>query len=51
MIKEVYQAVLDCEDVIPGMIATVQTHGELAHFHPHAHVIVTDGDDNRKETG
>ena len=43
VIREVYQAVLDRDDVIPGMIATVQTFGELAHFHPHAHAVVTDG--------
>jgi hypothetical protein len=35
VIMEVYQSVLDRDDVVPGMIATVQTHGELAHFHPH----------------
>ncbi len=43
VIMEVYQSVLDRDDVVPGMIATVQTHGELAHFHPHCHGIVTDG--------
>jgi len=43
VIREVYQAVLDRDDVIPGMIATVQTFGELAHWHPHVHSIVTDG--------
>jgi len=43
VIREVYQAVLDREDVVPGMIATVQSFGELAHFHPHVHSIVTDG--------
>ena len=42
VIKEVYQKVLDREDVIPGMIAAVQTFGELAHFHPHIHAVVTD---------
>jgi len=43
VIKEVYQTVLDRDDVLPGMIATVQTFGELAHWHPHVHSIVTDG--------
>ena len=43
VVKEVYQAVLDRDDVIPGMIAAVQTFGELAHFHPHVHALVTDG--------
>jgi len=43
VVKEVYQAVLKRTDVIPGMIVTVQTFGELAHWHPHVHAIVTDG--------
>jgi len=43
VIREIYQTVLNRDDVTPGMIATVQTHGELAHFHPHVHSILTDG--------
>ena len=43
VVKEVYQSVMDRDDVIPGMIAAVQTFGELAHFHPHVHAVVTDG--------
>ena len=43
VLKEVYQAVLQRDDVSPGMIAAVQTFGELAHFHPHVHAVVTDG--------
>ena len=43
VIKEVYQAVMNRTDVTPGMIVTVQTFGELAHWHPHVHTIVTDG--------
>lgn len=43
VIKEVYQVALGRDDVIPGMIANVQTFGELAHFNPHAHTITTDG--------
>lgn len=43
VIKEVCQSVLDRPDAVPGMIATVQTFGELAHWHPHVHTIVTDG--------
>ena len=31
------------EDVVPGMIAAIQTHGELLHWHPHLHVLVTCG--------
>jgi hypothetical protein len=43
VIRKVYLSVLDREDVIPGMISAVQTFGELAHWHPHVHSIVTDG--------
>ena len=31
------------EDVVPGMIAAIQTHGELLHWHPHLHVLITCG--------
>ena len=34
---------LDREDVVPGMIAAIQTHGELLHWHPHLHVLITCG--------
>ncbi len=30
-------------DVVPGMIAAIQTHGELLHWHPHIHVLLTCG--------
>jgi len=43
VIRAIYQAVLDRDNIVPGMIAIVQTHGELVHFHPHVHAIVTDG--------
>ncbi|MDA1054499.1 MAG: transposase [Planctomycetota bacterium] len=29
--------------VTPGMMAAIQTHGELLHWHPHIHVLVTCG--------
>jgi len=29
--------------VAPGMIAAIQTHGELLHWHPHLHALVTCG--------
>jgi hypothetical protein len=32
------------EDVVPGMIGAIQTHGELLHWHPHIHVLVTCGE-------
>jgi hypothetical protein len=31
------------EDVVPGMVAAIQTFGELMHFHPHVHGLVTCG--------
>ena len=31
------------QDVVPGMIGTIQTHGELLHWHPHIHALVTCG--------
>ena len=31
------------QDVLPGMVAAIQTHGELLHWHPHFHVLLTCG--------
>jgi hypothetical protein len=31
------------DDVAPGMVAAIQTFGELLHFHPHFHVLLTCG--------
>ncbi len=31
------------DDVVPGMIAAIQTHGELLHWHPHIHTLLTCG--------
>lgn len=31
------------QDVAPGMIGTIQTHGERLHWHPHIHALVTCG--------
>jgi len=31
------------EGIVPGMIAAIQTHGELLHWHPHIHVLITCG--------
>ncbi len=42
-IKTETQRLLGREDVIPGMIAGIQTHGELLHWHPHIHALVTCG--------
>lgn len=42
-VREVYRAVLDDEDALPGMVGSIQTFGELIHWHPHIHALVTDG--------
>jgi hypothetical protein len=42
-VLEVYRAVLDRRDVTPGMIAAIHTFGELVHWHPHLHALLTDG--------
>ena len=42
-IREVYRAVLERDDLVPGGIITIQTFGQLIHFHPHLHGLVTDG--------
>ena len=42
-VLDVYRAVLDRRDVTPGMIGAIHTFGELLHFHPHLHALVTDG--------
>jgi hypothetical protein len=42
-VLEVYRAVLDRHDVTPGMVAAIHTFGQLIHWHPHLHALVTDG--------
>lgn len=36
-------AALGESDVVPGVISLAQSFGSLAHWHPHLHVLVTDG--------
>ena len=43
VIREVYQAVFGRKDVVSGIVADVQTFGELSHWHPHVHAVVSDG--------
>jgi len=45
-VLQVYRAVLDRDDVTPGMIVCIQSFGELAHWHPHIHAPVPDGQDS-----
>jgi hypothetical protein len=42
-VLEVYRNELGREDILPGMIAGIQTFGQLVHWNCHAHAIVTDG--------
>ena len=30
-------------DVVPGVVASIQTFGTLVNWHPHLHLVVTDG--------
>ena len=41
--RDVYRQALGRNDVTPGLIAGIQTFGELIHFHPHIHALVSDG--------
>ncbi len=42
-IKAEVQRLLGRDDVAPGMIGAIQTFGELLHWHPHMHALVTCG--------
>jgi hypothetical protein len=42
-VLEVYRAVLDRPHAVPGMVTAIHTFGELVHWHPHLHALVTDG--------
>ena len=42
-LKAEAQRLLGRDDVVPGMIAAIQTHGQLLHWHPHMHVLITCG--------
>ena len=37
------QRMLDRQDVVPGMIAAIQTFGQLVQWNPHLHCLVTCG--------
>ena len=42
-IRDVYRAVLGRDNIVPGVVAGIQTFGELIHWHPRIHALVTDG--------
>ena len=39
----VYRAASGRPDAVPGMVGAIQTFGQLVHFHPHMHALVTEG--------
>jgi ribosomal protein S27E len=41
--RDVYAAAFGRAGLQPGMVTALQTFGELAHWHPHVHALVTDG--------
>ncbi len=42
-VRQYAREVLDRKDAVPGMIAAMQTSGELLNWHPHIHALVTCG--------
>lgn len=49
-VLEVYRAVLSRNDVVPGMVAGIQTHGQLSNWHPHIHALASYGAFTREGT-
>jgi hypothetical protein len=43
VVLDVHRAVIGRDDVVPGMVVGIQTHGELSNWHPHLHSLTTDG--------
>jgi hypothetical protein len=39
----VYRAVSGRPDAVPGMVGAIQTFGQLVHWHPYTHALVTEG--------
>jgi hypothetical protein len=42
-VRDVYAAALGHDGLVPGMLTALQTFGELAHWNPHVHALVTNG--------
>ena len=42
-VKEVYQAVLEEKEAVPGMVATIQTFSSILSWNCHIHSLVSDG--------
>ena len=43
VVRQVYAAASDHPEAVPGMIGAIQTFGDLVHFHPHIHALVSEG--------
>ncbi len=42
-VLEVFRAVLDRDDVVPGMVVGTQTYGQHSNWHPRMHALTTYG--------
>ena len=42
-LRDFMRATLREPDVVPGVVACIQTHGSVVNWHPHLHCLVTDG--------
>ena len=42
-VTTVYRAVSGRPDALPGVVGAIQTFGQLVHFHPHIHALVSEG--------
>jgi hypothetical protein len=43
VVRQVYAAASDQPEAVPGMIGAIQTFGDLIHWHPHIHALVSEG--------
>jgi len=42
-LRDFLRATFRESDLVPGVVASIQTFGSLVNFHPHLHLVVTDG--------
>ena len=42
-VRSVIRLRIGDDTAVPGMVATVQTFGDLIHWHPHVHAIMSEG--------
>jgi len=43
VVRQGYASVSDHANAVPGMIGAIQTFGDLIHWHPHIHALVSEG--------